>query len=89
MHEADRGTRVPRPAVLDGALGAVVFGVLATAITADLGSASTLPGTAYLFAGAFGALMLVRRRWPIGTLLVTAAGLLLYYALDYPPVGLA
>ena len=89
MHEADCGRRVPRAAVLDIGLGALVFGVLAAAITADLGRAGPVPGTAYLFAGAFGALMLVRRRWPIATLLVTAAGLLLYYALDYPPVGLA
>lgn len=89
MHGPELGTRVPRAAVLDAALGAVVFGVLATAITADLGSAGPVPVPAYLFAAGFGALMLVRRRWPVGTLLVTAAGLLVYYALNYPPVGLA
>src|SRR5262245_34839567 len=33
--------------------------------------------------------MIGRRRWPVGVLLVTAAGLLVYYMLGYPPVGLA
>ncbi|HEX2299087.1 MAG TPA: histidine kinase [Pseudonocardiaceae bacterium] len=89
MDEADRRTQVSPAAVLDIGLGALVFGVLAAAITADLGSAGPVPDAAYLFAVGFGALMLVRRRWPIGTLLVTTAGLLVYYALEYPPVGLA
>ncbi len=89
MDEAGRRTRVPRALILDLALGALVFGVLATAITADLGAGPAAPVAAYLFAMGLGALMLVRRRWPIGTLLVTAAALLVYYMLDYPPVGLA
>lgn len=33
--------------------------------------------------------MLVRRRWPVATLLVTVAVLIGYYALSFPPIGLA
>lgn len=89
MEQAQHRLRRPGAVAADVGLGAVVFGVLAAAITANPGSAASPPGSAYLFALGFAALMLVRRRWPVGTLLVTAAGLLVYYMLDYPPVGLA
>jgi hypothetical protein len=78
-----------RVLAVDLALGALVVGVVGTAIAADLGSTTGPPATAYAFAVGLGALMLVRRRWPVATLLVTAAALLGYYALDFPPVGLA
>ena len=84
-----RAQRTPRALVVDIALGVLVFGVLATAITADLAASTQQPAAAYGFAVGLGALMLVRRRWPVATLLVTAAALLGYYALDFPPVGLA
>jgi signal transduction histidine kinase len=81
--------RLSRALVVDVALGVLVFGVLATAITANLAASPRQPAAAYGFAVGLGALMLVRRRWPVATLLVTAAALLGYYALDFPPVGLA
>ncbi|MEU4746521.1 sensor histidine kinase [Actinosynnema sp. NPDC023658] len=34
-------------------------------------------------------MLLVRRRWPVGTLLATAAVLLAYHTTSFPPVGLA
>ncbi|MGH4012624.1 MAG: histidine kinase [Pseudonocardiaceae bacterium] len=88
MQQVERRQRVPG-AVVDVVLGALVFAAMATAITAGLGTSRPPPAAAYGFAVGLGALMLVRRRWPIGTLLVTAAALLGYYALNYPPVGLA
>lgn len=103
MQEADIRDRVPRARAVDAravdawvvdiALGALVVGVIATAIAAEPGAdpaaAARQPVAAYAFAVGLGALMLVRRRWPVGTLLVTAVALLGYYALDFPPVGLA
>lgn len=46
------------------------------------------PG-AYAFAAGFGALLLVRRRFPLSVLVVTVFGIFAYYTLDYPPIGMA
>ncbi|NKQ53963.1 sensor histidine kinase [Amycolatopsis sp. K13G38] len=55
----------------------------------DLGGARGPDAVAYVFALCLGALMFVRRRFPVLALAATAAGLLAYYAAGYPPVGLA
>ena len=70
------------------ALGvAVTIGGL---IAADLPGGSRPPGpAAYAFAVAVGALLLLRRRHPVVVLLVTTAGLIVYHALGFPPIGLA
>lgn len=74
---------------VDTALGMLVLIIVGTAITANVGGVG-LPGVAaYAFGALFGALMLLRRRWPVATLLATAAGLLAYYMLSFPPIGLA
>lgn len=44
---------------------------------------------AYLFALGFGAVLLVRQRFPVTVLVVTVLGIFCYYTLDYPPVGMA
>jgi signal transduction histidine kinase len=44
---------------------------------------------AYLFAVCLGALMFVRRRFPVLALAATAAGLMAYYVAGYPAIGLA
>lgn len=73
------------PVVVDSLLGTGVAAAIALIIAAaqgpDLG--------AYAFAVGFGALMLFRRRVPLGVLAVTVLGLFAYYTLDYPPIGLA
>ncbi|WP_250029369.1 sensor histidine kinase [Paractinoplanes maris] len=74
-----------RTDLLLGIATAAVVGV-AVAVNVRGGGA---PPIAYLFALGFGALMLGRRRWPVAVLLASGAGLLGYYALGLPPIGLA
>ncbi len=58
-------------------------------ITADLeGTGRATPG-AYLFAVGFGALSLVGRRAPRLVLALTVLGVFAYYALGFPPIGIA
>ncbi|MFC4373611.1 sensor histidine kinase [Nocardia halotolerans] len=77
-----------RQRAVDVTLAAATFVVVGTAITADVGSSSVGLG-AYVFAALFAAAMLVRRRWPVATLVASAAALPVYYMLGYPPIGLA
>lgn len=72
----------------DAALGAATAAVVGVAVTVNVRGGGT-PPVAYLFAAGFGALMLARRRQPVLTLVVTGVGLLGYYALGLPPIGLA
>jgi len=44
---------------------------------------------AYAFAAGFGALLLLRRRFPLAVLVVTVFGIFAYYAFGYPPIGMA
>ncbi len=83
-----RGER--RQQAADLGLAMVVLVVVGTAISANVGSAGAEPPVAaYGFGLLLSGLMFVRRRWPVATLVVTAAALLVYYLLSYPPVGLA
>ncbi len=77
------------PWVLDLLLGIAVALVIAIVITADQGGKQDPDVIAYLFACAFGALMLGRRRFPVAVLVVTTFLLSAYYILDYPAIGLA
>jgi signal transduction histidine kinase len=76
--------RVPAP-LLDAAIAAAVAAVNVVAI-----GVATEPGSrpvnafAYALAVGYGALLLGRRRWPLGVLLAATALQLLYYSLDYP-----
>ncbi|WP_033345237.1 sensor histidine kinase [Catenuloplanes japonicus] len=73
---------------LDAGLGLATAGVVAAAVTVNL-RGDGAPPVAYLFAAGFGALMLVRRPYPVLALVATGIGLLGYYALGLPPIGLA
>lgn len=75
--------------LVDCAIGLAVFAVVAVAITADLGGVRGPDAVAYLFAACLGALMLVRRTFPVLALVATAVGLCAYYTAGYPPIGLA
>ncbi|MCP2253527.1 Signal transduction histidine kinase [Prauserella aidingensis] len=78
-----------RNLLIDTALGMVVLIVVGTAVTANVGGDGTASPAAYAFGALFGALMLLRRRFPVAVLVVTATALLGYYMLSYPPIGLA
>lgn len=78
-----------RQLVADLGLGMLVLVAVGTAITANVGGPGVPGPGAYAFGALFGGLMLVRRHWPVATLLATVVALLGYYALSYPPIGLA
>jgi len=77
-----------RPTRVDALLGVAVFCLVAAAVATEprpLGETAL----AYAFAAGFGALMLASHRWPVAVLAATAVGLVCYYLLDLPPIGLA
>ena len=78
-----------RQVAVDTALAALVVVVVGTTITANIGETASPHPMAYALAPALGALMFVRRRWPVGTLLATTGVLPAYYTSSFPPVGLA
>ncbi|MPV38091.1 sensor histidine kinase [Georgenia subflava] len=62
---------------------------VAVVIAADLeGTGRAGPG-AYLFAVAFGGLVLARRRFPRAVLVATVLGIFVYYIFGFPPIGIA
>lgn len=44
---------------------------------------------AYVFAAGFGALLLLRNRFPVLVLIAAILGVFAYYVADYPPIGMA
>ncbi|MGJ3509045.1 histidine kinase [Enemella sp. A6] len=77
------------PWVIDALLGTAVALTLALIIATSEGGVRPADAVAYLFAAAFGALMLLRRRMPRALLVLSVLGVFAYYALDYPPIGVA
>lgn len=75
--------------LLDLLLGVAVSLIISLVISADQGGGQDPDLIAYLFACGFGALMLVRRRFPVAVLVATMFLLFNYYVLDYPAIGLA
>ncbi|MCE0768312.1 histidine kinase [Pseudonocardia kujensis] len=81
-----------RPTRVDALLGVAVFCLVAVAVVGDAGPGGrSVAGyvIAFAFAVGFGALLLAARTWPVPVLLVTAVGIVVYYVLDLPPIGLA
>jgi signal transduction histidine kinase len=62
---------------------------MAVAVAVLVSPAEPDPWPAYAFALGFGLILLIRRRHPVVVLLLTSLGICVYYALDYPPIGLA
>lgn len=85
----DTGREPWQSRALDSGLAAATTLVVGVAISADLGTGSSPGAVAYGFAIGLGGLMLVRRRLPVAVLLITAVGLLIYYWLGQPPIGVA
>ncbi|MGO1545431.1 MAG: sensor histidine kinase [Gulosibacter sp.] len=75
--------------VVDALLGVTVSAVVSLSISANLASRTEPDALAYLWAVGLGALMLVRRRFPVIVLGITVFGLFAYYAAGYPAVGVA
>lgn len=75
--------------LLDALLGVAVTLVIALVISSDQGGRRSPDALAYLLAGGFGALMLLRRRLPVLVLVATMLLLFAYYTLGYPAIGLA
>jgi signal transduction histidine kinase len=77
------------PRLVDGVLAVGMTLAVAVLIVAELeGTVRTGPG-AYLFAAGFGALMLLRRRFPVVVLALTVLGIFVYYVFGFPPIGIA
>ncbi|WP_017570257.1 sensor histidine kinase [Nocardiopsis halotolerans] len=74
--------------VVDALFGFAVFAVVAIAVASDVSDTGNLP-LGYGMAAVLGALMLVRRRWPVAVLLVTAVLVIANYMLQLPVIGLA
>ncbi|TDE98868.1 sensor histidine kinase [Occultella glacieicola] len=79
------------PRVLDALLGVGIAMSVALLILADPGRVDPepAPAVAYLFAVGFGLLMAIRRRFSRLVLVLTVAGVFVYYALGFPPIGIA
>lgn len=75
--------------LLDLLLGVTVAMVIALVISADQGGRQAPDTVAYLFACGFGALMFVRRQFPVLVLVMSMMLLFVYYTLGYPAIGLA
>ena len=77
------------PALVDGLLAYAV--AMAVGVAVFTSSADRQPEfwPAYLFALGFGLILLLRRRHPVLVLILTSLGICVYYALEYPPIGLA
>jgi serine phosphatase RsbU (regulator of sigma subunit)/anti-sigma regulatory factor (Ser/Thr protein kinase) len=78
-----------RPLAIDVALAIGVALVVAATIAVSsprFPDARPADAFAYLLAAAFGAVLLVRRRWPVGVLLASAVLLQVYYQSNYPTI---
>ena len=80
-----RRRRVPAP-VVDAGLAVATALAVAVAIRASPEPSGPPEWLAYLVGSTIAALTLVRRRWPLAVLLVSAATLQLYYVLDFPGI---
>jgi signal transduction histidine kinase len=77
------------PAFVDGLLGYTVAMAVGVAVFTSSTGRLTESWPAYAFALGFGLLLLIRRRHPVLVLVLTSLGICVYYALEYPPIGLA
>jgi class 3 adenylate cyclase len=80
-----RRRRVPG-SVIDAGLAVATALAVAVAIRASPEPSGPPEVLAYLVGSTIAALALVRRRWPLAVLLVSAATLQLYYVLDFPGI---
>lgn len=79
----------PDPRLVDVVLALAMALAIAVVIAADFEGAGRSGPGAYLFAVGFGALVALRRRAPRTMLALTVLGIFVYYALSFPPIGMA
>jgi signal transduction histidine kinase len=80
---------VPTPFV-DAGIATTVAIAISIAVAADQESSAKDPDAlAYLLGVAIAAPLLVRRRWPVAVLFISAALVIAYHVLEYPAIGLA
>lgn len=89
MTAAETGHEACRARGLDVVLSGVTIVLVGLAASADLGEGVGPGPVAYGFAVGLGGLLLIRRRFPVTVLVATSVGLIIYYRLGQPPVGLA
>jgi signal transduction histidine kinase len=90
MAFADRaGALWTSPALADGLLAYAVAMAVGVAVFASSVGSQPGPWPAYFFAIGFGLILLIRRSHPVLVLIITLLGICVYYALEYPPIGLA
>jgi signal transduction histidine kinase len=78
------------PAAIDLAVAALsALAVCVTAAAAQEEGARSPDFTGYVLAAAIAAPLLARRRWPVAVLIASAVLLQVYYAADYPAIGVA
>jgi class 3 adenylate cyclase len=77
--------RLPAPAI-DAGLAVAVAVVITISIRVSPEPGRRPDALAYALGLTIAALVLVRRRWPVAVLLVSAATLQVYYLLDYPGI---
>jgi signal transduction histidine kinase len=77
------------PAMIDGLLGYAVAMAVGVAVFSRASGGRPDPWPAYAFALGFGLILLIRRKYPVQVLIITSLGICAYYALQYPPIGLA
>lgn len=75
--------------MVDVVLALMVTGVLVLMISANYGGEIEADALAYLWAAGLGALMLVRRSYPVLVLALSVLGLFAYYVAGYPAVGIS
>jgi len=75
--------------MMDGLLGYAVAMAVGVAVFSRAGDGRLDSWPAYVFALGFGLILLIRRRYPVQVLIITSLGICAYYALQYPPIGLA
>lgn len=78
-----------RARLADALIGLVVFVAVSWMITADQAGDQPPDAVAYFWAFGLGALMLVRRSYPLVVLWITVVTLVAYYMSGYPAVGLS
>lgn len=78
-----------RARLADALVGLVVFVAVSWMITADQAGDQPPDAVAYFWAFGLGALLLVRRSYPLVVLWITVVTLVAYYMAGYPAVGLS
>jgi signal transduction histidine kinase len=86
---ARSGPKWRSPALIDGLLAYAVAMAVGVAVFTRSVDGRPEPWPAYAFALGFGLILLIRRRYPVLVLIITSLAICGYYALQYPPIGLA